>query len=345
MLILGIETTCDETAAAIVEDGKIIWSNIIASQADLHAKYGGVVPEVASRLHLERLPIVIDEALKQANLTMDQIDAIAIATTPGLPPALSVGYSYSSGLALSVSKPLLEINHLKAHVWANFLEFKNEKPVIANTMKQSVEVRKIPENSICLLVSGGHTQLILLKDDSHKKVSMEFEIIAETVDDAAGECFDKVARVLDLSYPGGVNLEKLAKLGDENKFTLPHPMTGHEFEGNLNFSFSGLKTHVIKLVKDLKESGKFEEEKSNVAASFQKTAVDILCQKTIEAANKFEIKQIYLSGGVAGNNKLRETMANTASQFGIKVNFPPQILCTDNAAMIAGVAYNSIISR
>lgn len=180
MLILGIETTCDETAASVVENGQIIWSNIIASQADLHAKYGGVVPEIASRLHLERLPIVIDEALQQAKVIIDNIDAIAIARNPGLPPALSVGYAYASGLALSVDKPLLEVDHLKAHVWANFLEFKESDNVVANN--RSSITKKLPNQALCLLVSGGHTQLILLKNVDNK---FELEIISETVDDAA----------------------------------------------------------------------------------------------------------------------------------------------------------------
>ena len=230
--ILGIETTCDETAAAVIQEGRIVLSNIIASQAKLHEKYGGIVPEVASRKHLEMLPTVVDEALDKANVKLASINTIAVSTQPGLPPALAVGYAYASGLALANKLPLIEVNHLEAHISGIWLVKKGEK------------IKEIPYPFICLLVSGGHTELRLVTNKNNQKV------LGKTVDDAAGEAFDKVARILGLGYPGGPMIDKLSKQGDEQRFKFPRPMIKSE---NFNFSFSGLKTAVKRKVEELRK--------------------------------------------------------------------------------------------
>jgi N6-L-threonylcarbamoyladenine synthase len=324
--ILGIESTCDETSAAVVEDSRIVLSNVVASQEDIHKKYGGIVPEVASRMHLEALPVVTNEALKKANVKISDIDAIAIAKEPGLPPALSVGYGYASGLALSKKKPLLEINHLEAHISGIWLNNTGEI------------IKEIPYPFLCLLVSGGHTQIHLVSSQKTQKV------IGRTQDDAAGEAFDKVARMLGLGYPGGPAIDKLSKDGDEKAFKFPRPMITSD---NFNFSFSGLKTAVKRQVEKLKKD--CEEYKSkkklykelcknwvaDVAASFQEAVVEVLVTKTIKAANDLGVQTIAMAGGVSANSRLRDHFGRVCSEADFDLHYPELKFCIDNAAMIA----------
>lgn len=317
--ILGIETTCDETAASVVLDGRIILSNTIASQVEIHKKYGGVVPEVASRYHFERLPSVVNTALETAKISMDKITAIAVATNPGLAPALAVGHAYASGLSLSLGVPLIPVNHLYAHVWANFLSLTD------------AELNNIPEKFICLLISGGHTQLI---ECNYSNFRLEMQIVGETVDDAAGEAIDKVARLLGLEYPGGPNLEKLAKSG-QNVIELPYPMRN---SGDYNFSFSGIKSHIARIVNH--ENQADEQFRANLANSFQESIFGILVEKTISLAITKGIEDIYIAGGVASNSRIREIMDEKAKFHGLTYHSPIKELCTDNAAMIAGFGIN-----
>jgi len=328
--ILGIETTCDETAAAVVQDGRVVLSNIVASQTEIHDKYGGIVPEIASRKHLEMLPIVVKEALDQDNFTFADIDYIAIAKEPGLPPALSVGFAYASGLALAEKKPLIEVNHLDAHVSSTWLVGQNEK------------LFKIPFPYLCLLVSGGHTELRLVSDEHKQK------ILGKTVDAAAGEAFDKVARLLELGYPGGPIIDKLAQAGDEAHFTFPRPMSK---EQNYDFSFSGLKTAVLRQVQQLQKAYQSYEKntelhnaltenwKNDVAASFQEAVVDVLVEKTAAAAAELGIQIITMAGGVSANSRLREKMGRLAHEMDLELYYPELKYCVDNAAMIAGQAF------
>lgn len=331
--ILGIETTCDETGAAVVEDGWLVLSNIIASQAKLHEKYGGIVPEVASRKHLEALPVVVDEALQKANFKFENIDAIAVSKEPGLPTALSVGYAYASGLALSKNLPLIDVNHLEAHIAAIWLSCEGEKK------------KEIPYPYLCLLVSGGHTQLQLVTNERTQK------IVGKTYDDAAGESFDKVARLLGLSYPGGPIIDKIAKEGDEHQIKFPRPMIRSE---NFDFSFSGLKTAVRREVEKHKEeydgykdNKELHKELSNnrvadVAASFQEAVVDTLVTKTINAAAELGIEVITMAGGVSANSRLREKLARECHEAGFELYYPEIEFCLDNAAMVAAQAFNQI---
>ncbi|MDD3647402.1 MAG: tRNA (adenosine(37)-N6)-threonylcarbamoyltransferase complex transferase subunit TsaD [Candidatus Dojkabacteria bacterium] len=328
--ILGIETTCDETSAAVVQDGRIVLSDIIASQAELHKKYGGIVPEVASRKHLEILPAVVEEALKSANTKINEISAIAVAKEPGLPPALSVGYAYASGLASGNNLPLVEVNHLEAHITGIWL------------VRKGGIVKEIQYPFICLSVSGGHTSLTLITDKEN------FRIIGNTVDDAAGEAFDKTARMLGLGYPGGPIIDKLAREGDETKYYFPRPMIKDE---SYNFSFSGLKTAVQRLVAELEKqneqhrnnSSLHAELKNNwtadVAASFQEAVVDVLIEKTIRAAEDLGVNTITMAGGVSANTRLRDKMGRACLDMGYELFYPEIEFCLDNAAMIAGRGY------
>jgi len=321
--ILGIETTCDETAASIV-DNNIILSNTIASQVDIHTKFGGVVPEVASRYHMERLPIVVNQAISESKIKIEDISAIAVATNPGLAPALAVGYSYASALALNLDIPIISVNHLYAHIWANFLSFKDE------------HTKMIPERFLTLLVSGGHTQLI---DCTNVNGDFNLNIVGETVDDAVGECIDKVARLLNIAYPGGPNLEKLALSGNNN-VKMPLPMLTSD---NYNFSFSGIKSHISRLVGELIAENAFDSnKKADIANSFQESIFEILSIKSVNYAIENGIKNIYLAGGVAANMKLRNKLSEKCLINNLELNSPPLVLCTDNAAMIAGFAFNLI---
>lgn len=331
--ILGIESTCDETSAAVVQDGRIVLSNIIASQAKLHNKYGGIVPEIASRKHLEALPVVVDEALEQSNTNIHKIDAIAIAKEPGLPPALSVGYAYASGLSLANNLPLIEVNHLEAHVSGIWLTQRGEK------------IKKIPYPYLCLLVSGGHTEIRLVTSQNNQK------ILGKTRDDAAGESFDKVARLLGLGYPGGPIIDKLSTKGDEQKYEFPRPMLR---SNDYDFSFSGLKTSVKRKVFKLeKECKNYKKDKelhnelcrnwiADVAASFQEAVVEVLVLKTINAANALSINTLTIAGGVSANSRLREQLGRASHKLGFELFYPEIEYCLDNAAMIAARGYELI---
>jgi N6-L-threonylcarbamoyladenine synthase len=302
--VLGVETSCDETAAAVVRDGREIASNIVASQARIHEQYGGVVPEIASRQHILHIVPVVQRALAEAKLTLDEIDAVAVTYGPGLAGSLLVGVNLAKGLALGAGRPLVGINHLEAHIYANWLEPGQE----------------IHFPIICLLASGGHTNLILMK--GHGK----YIALGQTLDDAAGEAFDKVARLLGLGYPGGPEIEKAAIEGDPTAFDLPRAW----LRGSHDFSFSGLKTAVLYLVREY--GGPQDVPVADVAASFQEAVVEVLTEKTALAAEQNEVTQVLLAGGVAANASLRARMAQRVS---VPLLCPSPILCTDNAACVA----------
>lgn len=309
-LILGIESSCDETAAAVVKDGREVLSNVINTQIEVHKVYGGVVPEIASRKHIETIDAVIDEALKDANVSLDDIEAIAVTNGPGLVGALLIGVSCAKALAYGAKKPLVGVHHIKGHIMANFLAHKDLKPPF-----------------ICLVASGGHSHIVNVKDYT------DFEIIARTRDDAAGEAYDKIARVLGLGYPGGPKIDKLAREGDGTSIVFPRVKME-----NLDFSFSGVKTAVINYVHKMEQNGDAYN-RADVAASFQEAVTDVLCEHTIEAAKSKGSKIIAIAGGVASNTRLREKMSEMAAKEGIDVLYPPPVLCTDNAAMIACAGY------
>lgn len=311
-LIMGIETSCDETAAAIVEDGKKIISNVVASQISIHQKYGGVVPEIASRKHMEYIIPVIDKALDESEKKITDLSAIAVTYGPGLIGSLLVGLSVAKAMAYAQNIPLIGINHLEAHIYANFLEHTEIKPPF-----------------ICLIVSGGHTSLVCIRN------FREYKLLGQTKDDAAGEVFDKIAKVLDLGYPGGPITERLAKRGDPSSIKFPRPILNDK---SYDFSFSGLKTAVIYYIKELKEENK-NIPVSDILASFQQAVIDVLVKKTIKAALNFKTKQIILAGGVAANNSLRREIKEKADLLNIKVFCPSIFLCTDNAAMVASAGY------
>ncbi len=306
MLILAIESSCDETAAAVVRDGSVLLSNVIASQIDVHSKYGGVVPEIASRKHIEAIVPVIYESLETAGVTLDDIEAIAVTRGPGLIGSLLIGLSTAKAIAFARGLPLAGINHLEGHISAIFLtEFKPDFPFIA------------------LVVSGGHTNIYLVKDFHH------FHTIGQTRDDAAGEAFDKAAKLLDIGYPGGVVIDKLAKKGDREAINFPRSM-----KGSLDFSFSGLKTSLLNYVK---RNPVQDGEIPNIAASYQEAIVEVLVSKTLKAATDLGISRVVVCGGVAANSRLRASFNEEAQKEGIQVFVPPINLCTDNAAMIAVV--------
>lgn len=308
--ILGIETSCDETAAAVVEDGEKVLSNVVSSQVDVHRKFGGVVPEVASRKHLELINPVIKEALEQAGLEFGDLQAVAVTQGPGLVGALLVGLAAAKALAFALGTPLIAVNHLEGHIYANFLAH-----------------RELSFPLVCLVVSGGHTDLVLVRRHG------DYCLLGRTRDDAAGEAFDKIARVLGLGYPGGPALERLAREGNEEAVRFPRASV----EG-LDFSFSGLKTAVIQHLQRCQRAGE-EVARADVAAAFQKAVVEVLVEKTLEAARRTGCRDILLAGGVAANGRLRAAMEEGARREGRRVLFPPPDLCTDNAAMIACAAY------
>ncbi|NMA83010.1 MAG: tRNA (adenosine(37)-N6)-threonylcarbamoyltransferase complex transferase subunit TsaD [Epulopiscium sp.] len=311
--ILAIETSCDETAAAVVKDGTEVLSNIISSQIDLHKKYGGVVPEIASRKHMEKINPVIQEAMEKAGLTFKEIDAIAVTYGPGLVGALLVGLSAAKGLAFALKKPLIGIHHIEGHISANYINNPNLQPPF-----------------ICLVVSGGHSHLVHVKDYG------EYEILGKTRDDAAGEAFDKVARSLGLSYPGGPEIDRLAKEGDSQAIIFPR---SYLEEGSYDFSFSGIKSAVLNHINQCK----MKDEKihiQDVAASFQDAVTDVLVEKTIQAAKQKQLTTIVMAGGVAANQGLRQKMQHRCQIEGFSLEYPPLILCTDNAAMIGAAAYH-----
>jgi N6-L-threonylcarbamoyladenine synthase len=317
-LILGIETSCDETAAAIVSDGADILSNIISSQVDLHARFGGVVPEIASRQHLLLINNLIEDALSEANLTFKDLDAIAVSHGPGLVGALLIGVSTAKALAYALRLPLIAVNHLEAHLYANYL---------------SGAPRDYP--TVILIVSGGHTELLLLEAPS------KLTSLGCTRDDAAGEAFDKVARVLELGYPGGPLIDKIAATGNHAAIDFPRAwLKGDGKEESFDFSFSGLKTAVINHLYHARRRG----EATNIpdlVASFQEALVDVLAEKTVSAATTYQAKTVFMAGGVAANSRLRVHLAErlTTDLPTATLHHPPLNLCTDNAAMIAAAAY------
>ncbi|MDR7002714.1 tRNA (adenosine(37)-N6)-threonylcarbamoyltransferase complex transferase subunit TsaD [Neobacillus niacini] len=305
--ILGIETSCDETAVAIIKNGREIAANIVASQIESHKRFGGVVPEIASRHHVEQITIVIEEALNQAKLSFSDLDAIAVTEGPGLVGALLIGVNAAKALAFAHNLPLVPVHHIAGHIYANRLVTEMKFPLLA------------------LVVSGGHTELVYMKEHGH------FEVIGETRDDAAGEAYDKVARTLNLPYPGGPHIDRLAHEGSP---TIDLPRAWLE-EGSYDFSFSGLKSAVINTVHNAEQRGEIIAP-ADLAASFQESVIDVLVKKTERAAIEYNVKQVLLAGGVAANKGLRSALEEIFSHYPeIELVVPPISLCTDNAAMIA----------
>ena len=318
MIILGIETSCDETSAALVEDGNKVHANIVASQQGLHSKFGGVVPEIACRAHTETIITVTDKVVAEANIEMSDIDAISIANTPGLIGALLIGLTAAKTLSWILKKPLITVNHLHAHIYASKIENKN-----------------IDYPAISLVVSGGHTSLFLTHCET------DYESIGGTIDDAAGEAFDKVGKILGLGYPAGPEIDAIAQKGNEKAIQFPR---SYLKKGSLDFSFSGIKTAVLyhcmgQNSKNTSEIPKLtDQEIADIAASFQEAVVDVLVDKTIFAANKFSSKSIIIGGGVACNSRLRQKLTDAAKRRNIPLFYPSKKLCMDNAAMVAGLA-------
>ena len=312
MNILAIESSCDETAAAVVQDGRKVLSNIISSQIEIHKLYGGVVPEIASRKHIEKVIQVVDEALKEASLTMDEIDVVAVTYGPGLVGALLVGVSAAKSIAFAYNKPLIGVHHIEGHISANYIENEELEPPF-----------------LCLVVSGGHTNLVIVKDYG------EYEVLGKTRDDAAGEAFDKVARAIGLGYPGGPKIQKISAEGNKAAIAFPRAKVA---DNPFDFSFSGLKSSVLNYINSCEMKGE-EINKADIAASFQEAVVDVLVSHTIEGAKQLGFKKIAMAGGVASNSVLREEMKEACERRGFKFYHPSPILCTDNAAMIGAAAY------
>ena len=327
MLVLGIETSCDETAAAVVEDGGRLRSNVIASQIEIHARYGGVVPEVASRQHMLQIVPVVQMALEKADVSWSEVEGLAVTIGPGLTGSLLVGVNMAKALALAQQLPLVGVNHLEGHVYANWL-------------RQDGQPSQEPAfPCLCIITSGGHTDLVRM--EGHGRYSL----LGRTRDDAAGEAFDKVARVLGLGYPGGPIIEKVARLG-----TKPHSFPRAWIRGTDDFSFSGLKTAVIRVAEDLGVVADGDgsrpdptdppAETANIAAGFQEAVIDMLVEKTAGAARRYGVSEVLMSGGVAANGALRDAMVRRSP---VPVRCPPPILCTDNAAMIGACGYQHLI--
>lgn len=309
VLILAIESSCDETSMSIVKNGKDVLSIVVNTQISTHEKFGGVVPEIASRMHTENITMVLDETLKKANVSMDDISAIAVTYGPGLMGSLLVGVEAAKTIAYIYKKPLIAVNHMAGHIYANNIENTMEFPILA------------------LVVSGGHTDLVYMEDD------YKFEVLGSTLDDAIGETYDKVARVLDLKYPGGPNVEKLAAQGQPT-YKLPIPMN----DNSLNMSFSGLKSSIINLVHNETQRGNTIN-KEDLAASFQTVAIDELTRKLSLALKKVNVNQVIIAGGVSANQYLRKEVAKLLENTNIKLLVPSMIYCTDNGAMIGAAAY------
>lgn len=308
MITLGIETSCDETAVAVLEDGYAIRSNLIASQIRLHERFGGVVPEVAARAHVEALTPLAEESLAEARIGWGDIDTVAVTVGPGLVGALLTGMAAGKAISLATGAPLIGVNHLEGHIWANFITHGPPTPPY-----------------VALVVSGGHTMLVHIPEMFHHR------LLGQTLDDAAGEAFDKVARMLGLGFPGGPALDRLAREGDPNAIRFPRAMAD---SGDLDFSMSGLKTAVLRHVKG-ERAGGHEPDLADVAASFQEAIVDVQVTKTIAAAKQVGAPTVLLGGGVVANSRLRERLASAGDVAGLEVLYPPPELCTDNAAMIA----------
>ncbi len=316
MLILGIETSCDETSVAIVEDGLHIRANLVSTQEKLHLKYGGVVPEIACRAHMETLLPILDETLKVAGVTLKDIDAVAVTTTPGLIGALLVGVTTAKALAWALKLPLIAVNHLHAHIFAAKLEFG--------------DVVEFP--CLSLVVSGGHTSLFLSENE------IQHQLLGSTLDDAAGEAFDKVAKLLELGYPGGPAIDNLSRRGNPSAVAFPR---SYLEPGSLDFSFSGLKTAVLYHYQGLlKTKGVLSErETADLAASFQEAVVDVLVEKTLLALKRHTVKGVVVGGGVASNSRLRKKLSEALQGQNTRHYFPSPRFCTDNAAIVAGLAY------
>ncbi len=309
MRVLGIETSCDETAAAVVDDGLTIRSNVVASQVDLHRRFGGVVPELASRKHLERILPVIDEALDGAQTSFTGVDAVAVTYGPGLVGALAVGVAAAKAIALSLHRPLVGVNHLEGHIYSTFLGREG-----------------IPFPALALVVSGAHTDLVMMREHG------VYAILGRTRDDAAGEAFDKIARAMGLGYPGGPAIDRLAQQGDPHAVDLPRPFD----DGGWDFSFSGFKTGALRALRRGDASPRFL---ADLAAGVQRAIVTVLVEKTLRATKVLAPKSLLLAGGVAGNSRLRAELARGALDSGVPLFVPPPVLCTDNAAMIAGAGF------
>ena len=316
ILILGIESSCDETAAAVVKNGREVLSNVISSQIELHKLYGGVVPEIASRKHIEKINQVIEEALEEAKVTLEEIDAIAVTYGPGLVGALLVGVAEAKAISYATGKPLVGVHHIEGHVSANYIENKELEPPF-----------------LCLIVSGGHTHLVIVKDYG------EYEIVGRTRDDAAGEAFDKVARAIGLGYPGGPKIDKLAKEGNKHAISFPRAKVA---ENEYDFSFSGVKSAVLNYINGCNMKGE-EINCADVAASFQEAVVDVLVTHAVAAAKAYGFKNVAMAGGVASNSALREGMKNACEKNGLNLYYPSPIYCTDNAAMIGAAGYYEYI--
>lgn len=312
VLILAIETSCDETAAAVVKNGREVLSNTIYTQIKLHTLFGGVVPEIASRKHIEKINIVIETALKEAGVSLEDIDAIAVTYGPGLVGALLVGVAEAKAIAYATKKPLVGVHHIEGHISANYIEHKELEPPF-----------------LCMVASGGHSHLVLVKDYG------EYEIIGRTRDDAAGEAFDKVARAIGLGYPGGPKIEKKAKEGNDKAILFPKAKVA---ENPYDFSFSGLKSAVLNYINGCKMKRQ-EINEADIAASFQKAVIDVLVEHAVHAAKEYRIDKFAIAGGVASNQTLREAMEKACKERGIQFYHPSPIFCTDNAAMIGSAAY------
>lgn len=314
--ILAIETSCDETSSSIVKNGREVLSNIISSQIDIHKKFGGVVPEVASRKHLERISDVIDLAMNESKMKYKDLDAIAVTYGPGLVGALLIGLTTAKGLAYGLNIPLVGVNHIEGHIFANFIQYKDLEPPF-----------------VCLVASGGHSHIINVLNYGN------YKIMGRTRDDAAGEAFDKVARTLGLGYPGGPLIDKISKKGKADAIDFPR---SYLEEGSYDFSFSGLKSSVLNHINTMKMKG-LEINAADIAASFQESVVDVLADKLVWAAIEKKSPYAVLAGGVAANSRLRELLTEKCKENNIKVLYPDPILCTDNAAMIGSAAYYKFI--
>ena len=312
ILILGIESSCDETAAAVIKNGRTVLSNVISSQIELHTLYGGVVPEIASRKHIEKINQVIEEALSEANVTLDDLDAIAVTYGPGLVGALLVGVAEAKAICFAKDIPLVGVHHIEGHVSANYIEHSDLEPPF-----------------LCFIVSGGHTHLVLVKAYG------EYEIIGRTRDDAVGEAFDKVARAIGLGYPGGPKIDKLAKEGNGDAIRFPKAKIE---DAPYDFSFSGVKSAVLNHINGCKMKGE-EIVEADIAASFQKAVTDVLVEKTIAAAKAYKMDKIAIAGGVASNSALRQSMKVACDRENFYLSYPSPIYCTDNGAMIGVAGY------
>lgn len=316
IVTLAIETSCDETSCAVIKNGREVLSNIISSQIEIHRKFGGVVPEVASRKHIENMNLIIQQALEDGGITFKDIDLIGVTQGPGLVGALLVGISSAKAIAYALKKPIVGVNHIEGHICANYIDHEDLEPPFT-----------------CLIVSGGHTYLVQAEDYT------KYELVGRTRDDAAGEAFDKVARALGLSYPGGPLIDKLSKVGNSKSIDFPRVYLEHN---SYDFSFSGLKTAVLNYLNQVKQKGE-EIVVKDVAASFQQAVIEVLVEKTVKLAKERKSKKIVMAGGVAANEGLRNLMKERGREESIEIFYPSKILCTDNAAMIGSAAYFNYI--